>query len=314
MKISNILKVIPGICLVLIVSVLTACASFGSSGYTYYDSDSSRGSGDTTGSSSAAAVQRIPQGTYTFYPRLRAHEGGVDKSAYIDRVEVKDNSVVIYLIDRPLGKGTRPDSSYGWAGMYSEGVVLQDLDRPSRTYNVTNRGTDEVTGGDYIVFQNVTGTRFSLTQTRANPPAVFDEIILDTPDVDLGLQPLKNGTYTFYPRLRAHEGGVDRNSYIDRITVRSGYLTVYLIDRPSGRGNRSDISYGWSGMYSDGVILQNLDHPQFVYNVINRGTDEVTGGEYIVFQNVTATRFSLTQTRANPPTVFEEIILGEPDS
>jgi len=129
------------------------------------------------------ATPAAPQnGTYTFYPRLRAHEGGVEKNSYIDRIMVRSGYLTIYLVDRPLGRGNRADSSYGWSGMYSDGVILQDLDRPSRSYNVTNRGTDEVTGGDYIVFQNVVGNRFRLTQTRANPPAVFDEIILGTPD------------------------------------------------------------------------------------------------------------------------------------
>ncbi|GHV47482.1 hypothetical protein AGMMS49546_37150 [Spirochaetia bacterium] len=51
---------------------------------------------------------------------------------------------------------------------------------------------------------------------------------------------------------------------------------------------------------------------------MNEGEDDDgpnnTGGFFITFQGVTGQRFSLTSTDINPPYVFEEIIIGEPDA
>ncbi|GHV96752.1 hypothetical protein AGMMS50293_30720 [Spirochaetia bacterium] len=124
--------------------------------------------------------------------------------------------------------------------------------------------------------------------------------------------PLKNGTYTFYPRLRAMQGGVDKNAYLDRIVIRSGYLTIYLVNVPQAKGRRAQGE--WAEIYTNknDIILQDLDRPTRTWNVTANGDDDVTGGQYLTFQGVTATRFSLTR-KSNPDFVFDEIILGQPD-
>ncbi|GHV47028.1 hypothetical protein AGMMS49546_36130 [Spirochaetia bacterium] len=267
--------------------------------------------GSTGGGSTAPAapkVNYVPDGTYTFYPRLRAHQGGVDKNVYLDRIEAKAGNVTIYLGDRPLGRGDSPDGQ--WHGR-SRNVILQDLDRPERSYNVTNAGEDGYNGPHYLTFEKVTGTRFSLINNGYDTPYVFDEITISEPDVSLGLPPLKNGTYTFYPRLRAMQGGADQNVYLDRIVIRGGNFTLYLVDKPVGKGNNPEGQ--WSGR-SRRVILQDLDHPQLVYNVTNAGEDGYNGPHYLTFQNVTATRFSLTNYGYDTPYIFDEITLGEPDA
>jgi hypothetical protein len=102
--------------------------------------------------------------------------------------------------------------------------------------------------------------------------------------------------------------------YIDRIVVRSGYLTVYLIDRAAGKGRNPDGLWNYYEQ-SGGVILQDLDRPQLAYNPANSGRDETTGGIYLTFEKVTAARFSLTRNQdKEPPCVFDEITLGEPDA
>jgi hypothetical protein len=126
--------------------------------------------------------------------------------------------------------------------------------------------------------------------------------------------PLRNGTYTFYPRLRVMQGGVDKDAYLDRIVVRSGYLTVYLVDKPIGKGSSYGIGgNGWGGSAQSYIILQDLDNPSRTWNPTTTGDDSVSGGKYITFEKVTAKRFSLTNNYVKPPLVFDEIVLGEPD-
>jgi hypothetical protein len=67
-------------------------------------------------------------------------------------------------------------------------VVLQDLDNSAKSYNpiqsgITESGSEEEKNGDvFMTFQNVTGSRFSLTSRQVTPPIVFEEIILGEPD------------------------------------------------------------------------------------------------------------------------------------
>ncbi|GHV96751.1 hypothetical protein AGMMS50293_30710 [Spirochaetia bacterium] len=274
-------------------------------------SSGSGGGGSSTVQPAAPKIIYVPDGTYTFYPRLQAHQGGVDKNAYLDRIKANGGTVSIYLVNRPIAKGGRAQGQ--WAEIYTNknDIILQDLDNPARSWNVTTSGDDDVAGGQYLSFEGVTGTRFSLTR-KGEPPFVFEEITLGQPDVDLGLPPLKSGTYTFSPRQRAIQGGVDKNAYIDRIVVRSGYFSVYLVNTPQAKGRRAQGE--WAEIYTNknDIILQDLDHPQLAYNPTTSGDDDVTGGQYITFEKITATRFSLTKL-GNPPMVFEEVILGEPD-
>jgi hypothetical protein len=126
------------------------------------------------------------------------------------------------------------------------------------------------------------------------------------PPVQAGPQ---SGTYTIYPRLRSNQGGVDKNFYLDRIVVRGGYLTMYFTGSALGRGGDGDYAPFWGS-----VLLRDLDRPSRTWNSVAKGEDDdVTGGIYLTFQGVTATRFSLTGLNATPNHVFDEIIMGLPD-
>jgi hypothetical protein len=122
---------------------------------------------------------------------------------------------------------------------------------------------------------------------------------------------LSDGTYTYSPRLREMQGGVDKNGYLDRIVVRSGYFTVYLVDKVSGTGEWPENSWGrtYAGDISK-IILRKLDDPQLTWNPVKVDRDEVSGGCYLTFQEVRGSRFSLTDNNYNPPYVFEEITIG----
>jgi hypothetical protein len=118
-------------------------------------------------------------------------------------------------------------------------------------------------------------------------------------------------TRSYSPRLREMQGGVDKSGYLDRIVVRSGYFTVYLVDRPTGNGDWPENSWGRT-YYGDAnkVVLQNLDNPQLIWTPAKVDRDEATGGCYLSFQGVRGSRFSLTDNNYNPPYVFEEITIG----
>jgi hypothetical protein len=104
---------------------------------------------------------------------------------------------------------------------------------------------------------------------------------------------------------------VDKNGYLDRIVVRSGYFIVYLVDRPAGNGGWPENSWGrtYSGDVNK-VVLQNLDNPQLIWTPVRVDRDEVSGGCYLSFQGVRGNRFSLTDNNYNPPFVFAEITIG----
>jgi len=131
----------------------------------------------------------------------------------------------------------------------------------------------------------------------------------------------KNGTYTFRPRLRANQGGRDINCYLDRIVVRSGYFTVYVVGNPTGRGTDagSDATSVWwipswmGGLDRSKISIQNLDSPSRTWIPVNSGHDPENEGGFMTFQGVTAVRFTLINKNREAPIDFGEITLGEPD-
>jgi hypothetical protein len=119
-----------------------------------------------------------------------------------------------------------------------------------------------------------------------------------------------NGTYTFFPRPRVMQGGVDKNLYLDRIVIRSGFFTMYFTGSPRGRGGDGEYGAFWD---RGNARLTDLDRPSRSWNHVSQGEDDVTGGWYLTFEGVTARRISLTGINRTPNYVFEEIVIGKPD-
>jgi hypothetical protein len=273
-------------------------------------------SSDTTPARAAVADARLASGTYTFYPRLRASQGGVDVNAYLDRVEVKGDTVIFFLVNEAISNGGVPAGEWrhSWRVNASQ-FILQDLDRPSRTWERANFGDDEAgSGGMFFAYQGVNARRLKLTDRESDPNVVFDEIILGEPDPVLQLPSLKNGTYTFYPRIRAIQSGADVNAYIDRIVVRGEYMNIFLTNESIGKGGSpaGEFRHSWR-VNGDRFFIQDLDRPARTWIRVNYGDDEITGGMFLTYQGVNATRFKLTDRDSHPNIVFEEIIMGEPD-
>jgi hypothetical protein len=100
---------------------------------------------------------------------------------------------------------------------------------------------------------------------------------------------------------------------IDKVVVGGGYLNVYFTNVPQAKGSTSVEGHN-NWFYETNVILQDLDNPRLSWNGITQREDLASGHRIITFQGVTAKRFSVTNKwENNPPNVFDEIILGEPD-
>jgi hypothetical protein len=72
---------------------------------------------------------------------------------------------------------------------------------------------------------------------------------------DTASLPDGGSTYSYSPRLREAQGGVDKNGYLDRIVVRSGYFTVYLVDKPAGNGDWPENSWGQTYSGDPGKVV-----------------------------------------------------------
>jgi hypothetical protein len=124
----------------------------------------------------------------------------------------------------------------------------------------------------------------------------------------------ENGTYTFWPRLRATNAGLPSEAYIPQIIVTSEYVVIFFSGIPEG-----DFENGMRGFYyKENFTLQDLNNPSRFYNPASaQSTGNGMGRIYnMSFVHFPSTRFKLTFKQYSDdqqPYVFEEIILGEPD-
>jgi hypothetical protein len=301
---------------VFIAILAVGCSSFlpGVFGSGTNDEAGGETNGGAPASRTAAPVQVIPNGTYTYYPRPRATAAGIRINAYLDKIEVSGRDMVIYLDSWALGKGGYPGG--GWLHSIAESndrVILQDLDNPARTYHPVNHTWRDDHGGVALSFQNVTATRFSLTDTYYNPNSEFAEIVIGQPDLPDNRTQV-SGVYTFYPRQQATSAATPIRAYLDRVEVTGKYTLIYLTNAPMGSGGYP--AGGWCHSIAESlwqVLLQDMDRPEKVYHPIRANwTDD---GMVMSFENVTTSRFSLTDIYDNPaaPSIFQEIILATPD-
>jgi hypothetical protein len=120
-------------------------------------------------------------GTYTFWPRIQARMQGLPQQAYIYKIVVRGNNMLVYIGNSELGENT---TYYGLAGGWIYGATLINLDRPSQSWGTVGIiGTENSNEGAVILsFANVTGSRFSLEKVRGSGQHAFEEIIRGEPD------------------------------------------------------------------------------------------------------------------------------------
>ena len=126
---------------------------------------------------------RVKEGTYTFEPRPQATQAGVPVNAYLDRVEVRGSTVTFYLNAQPTGSDGMWSAAGGWGNTSNMArIFLQNLDtQASPPLTSVNAGTVNL-ADPFNSFENVRGSRFSLTDMSTSPQIIFEEIILEEPD------------------------------------------------------------------------------------------------------------------------------------
>ena len=130
----------------------------------------------------------------------------------------------------------------------------------------------------------------------------------------------QNGTYTFWPRLQAMKSGLAAdNIFIAQITVTRDFMVIHYCRTATGPFKEGEDTYAPSGFYyPQNFILQDLNNPSRSYNPVDARNHSNGMGRILStsFNRINSTRFKLTvgPYGENPPFVFEEIILGEPDS
>jgi TolB-like protein len=129
----------------------------------------------------------------------------------------------------------------------------------------------------------------------------------------------QNGTYTFWPRLRAMKSGLAADTiFIAQITVTRDFMVIHYCRTAAGPFKEGEDTYAPSGFYyPQNFILQDLNNPSRSYNPVDARNHSNGMGRILStsFNRINSTRFKLTvgPYGENPPYVFEEIILGEPD-
>jgi hypothetical protein len=165
--------------------------AYGNANYGNTSGNTNTASGNTTSGSGTTSTQTVTQaqperlknGTYTFWPRLRAYYAGRAVNCYLDRIVVRGDYLTFYLTDRAVGEGSDPEGQW-WQGSVRTGddrMVLQDLDNPKRTWKYTDRGNvgDTHSTQFWLSYRGVNARRLTLIWNRYGDVGyVFEEIII----------------------------------------------------------------------------------------------------------------------------------------
>jgi len=119
---------------------------------------------------------RLANGRRTFHPSPQAYQGARAVNAFVEYIIVRNEYMIISLSGR---------YTFWNAFRNSSRVHLQDLDRPDRSFIPLQSGEIRSGGvgqGQWFMFRDVIGTRFSLIYTGSTPRVVFEEIRIGAPD------------------------------------------------------------------------------------------------------------------------------------
>jgi len=130
-------------------------------------------------------------------------------------------------------------------------------------------------------------------------------------------EPQSGTIYTITPRIRAHQNGVPKDLYMDRVDVNEDVFSIFFTGTETGIGGDGEYQPFWTNIQV--IVLENLDNPRQVFRPIARGEDDNpanprhTNGFFITFRGVTGTRFKLVSNYQTPSWSFDEFTLGNPD-
>jgi hypothetical protein len=150
-------------------------------------------------------------------------------------------------------------------------------------------------------------TATTVSATASRPPASSSQAAMPAATASSSrLSELKNGTYTFWPRLQAKHNGLPADSYIVQIVVDGQYMIFTMTNVERGISGNRAAPGTWYINYN--VLLTNLDRPSQTWRPV--GHQDTSEGELMSFEGVTATRFSL-ECDWYGTTIFEEINLAD---
>jgi hypothetical protein len=208
------------------------------------------------------------------------------------------------------------------ASMVITGTLVQSgANYRFRTRLITvSNGTLQATT-DLIIRDN-SGLRrlLGIAEAAVVPVPEPERVVVPTPVPDTRVVPTPGpaaapaeGAKVFVPRIRATEGGVPIDTWIHRAEYLGGFFLIYRTSREIGDMPTGGLVGPFSGWDHRNIILQDLDNPGNVWNPVrwSMTTLPPTNGPFWVlsFENVTGTRFRLTDPRRNPPQVFTEFSL-----
>jgi TolB-like protein len=131
----------------------------------------------------------------------------------------------------------------------------------------------------------------------------------------------QNGIYTFWPRLRPTRAGLAVNDiFIPQITITKDFVVIHFCRNAAGTWQDENWDTGISGFYDKCFFtLQDLDNPSLFFEPVSQQSTSNGMGRIwtISYKRFNATRLKLTGKQYSgdqQPFVFEEIVLGKPDS
>jgi hypothetical protein len=203
----------------------------------------------------------------------------------------------------------------GVEGATVQGLFNKNIPNGASMAALTSGGAVTVAASGAVSGGGAVGARQAAQVGAAQPVPTknSEERASPTPSVPKQTLPA-TGTYTLLPQPVAYQGTTQTTFLISKIEVRGNYMTLFLINTAnrgmSGFRRTNAVMPLWDT--SNLITIKDLDTGR-TYNPIDF-TDGFNSKETtITFENVMARRFSLTGSYANPPIVFDEIIIGVPD-
>jgi len=274
----------------------------------------------------------LSDATYIFYPLIRATKGGVAQDEYLQKIEVVGEYTKVYINNNPNGGKGRTGSDWS-SYLARNSIVLLDTEsnkeyKPDESSYTNSFASIE--GYVLLIFKNVNkGTKFKLSEAYGSgAESVFANIDLLGSNVKAPVNKpaLPDGTTTFDPPLvvnkngaeweQAGVGGGSCNMYSVAVSSSGRYMNISLGVSPSfGYQNWSPAGNWFSAsgeVSSYNLKLVDLDNPWVVYEPIEV---PVFGSgspvrQVITFENVKATRFSMTAYSSDGEFSFPEVNIG----
>jgi TolB-like protein len=158
-------------------SASSGAANSGNSG-----SSNANSGGGNAAPAQPAAPAKLPNGTYTFWPRPQGMWRGIGVEAYLDKIVVNGDYVVFYMTKVARGKAGFLEYPYAPGHQISfQNALVQDTDNPAKTFNKVGVVFDSDIGCVLVSFRGMTSRHIELSDTLSGDDVTFS-ITIGEPD------------------------------------------------------------------------------------------------------------------------------------